>query len=74
MDEKLVLGKDYETVDSIIEKTKLKTYQAINYRINLLKKRGVIITPHYDPDRKVYWLRADADKIINIKYTKIRKK
>jgi hypothetical protein len=71
MDKELILGTDYETIDSIIKKTSLKTRQAINYRIQVLKKRGVVIESLYN-NRGVYWLRKDADKIMNIKFTKNR--
>ena len=69
---KLVLGVDYETIDSIISKSTLKTRQAINYRINVLRTRGVIVKTNYNSNRNAYWLKEDADKILNIKFTKKR--
>ncbi len=61
------LGVDFENVHTLLEKTGLKTLQALYYRISKLKERGVVIKPKYDDSRKTCYLREDADKIIDYK-------
>lgn len=65
--EDMVLGIDYENIDTLMEKTGLSTRQGINYRINDLKRRGIIIIRKYDNNRSPYFLREEADKLINYK-------
>lgn len=63
----LTLGVDYENMETILKETGKKTVQAIYYRISQLKEKGVIVDILYDRERKPYYLREEADKIINYK-------
>lgn len=63
----LIIGIDFENLKSIMDKTGFSK-SAIYERIKKLERRGVIIKPHYNVTKahpSVYWLKEDADKIIN---------
>lgn len=71
MKDDMKLGVDYENVASIMKKVKkMNTRQSIWYRIKYLEKHGDKIVTHYDSKRSPYWLREDADKIMNVKFVR----
>ena len=60
----MTLGVDYENLQTLKNITGI-TYAGIHYRIADLKKQGIIVKKRYDDNRCVYFLKDEADKIIN---------
>lgn len=65
-DREIVLGEDYETYETLLKKTGLTNVKSLYARIKVLTKRGTPVIKMLTPEtREVFFLREDADRIIN---------
>ena len=75
-DNELVIGVDYETAKSLMERTGISR-GTIYQRINELKSQGITLLSAYMETKgrppMVYWLMEDANKIIDFKPSRERK-